>query len=495
MFLTFTNGQFYLLENGAETALSLPDAVKYGGIADKTARKVFDRILVTRYESPSAPLPPFLDPHQVVGVRHILTRSRSYLAHAPGAGKTAQAIVAAVLTGGRGKVVFIVPPTLTVNWEREIWKFTEWAGVWPVTQVIPGTDRKDQVNWGADFFIVPDSMLTKDWVMDGLTGLDIRFIAVDEASRFKEPTAQRTLALFGGKLKGGRQSHGLIAGARHAVLLDGSPMPNRPMELWAPTYAMAPEAIGFMSQQDFGFRYCGAKMNDFGQWEFKYSSNETELSLALQKDFMHVVTEGELCHPERRRSMLFMPTDVRSVQHKAWEKGNLSVTDFSEEMCEGALATFRAELGLRKVPFIADYVAERLERKNESILLFVWHRNVAQLLAKRLSKFSPALVIGGTPEVLRESAFKDFQEGKTKLIIGNISAMGRGHNLQKADRVIFGEFSWGDETNKQAEKRASRRGSTKLMVRCEYIVCPNSMDEPVLSSVFRKANAVRRIIG
>jgi hypothetical protein len=67
--------------------------------------------------------------------------------------------------------------------------------------------------------------------------------------------------------------------------------------------------------------------------------------------------------------------------------------------------------------------------------------------------------------------------------------------LQAADRVIFGEFSWTDETNKQAEKRASRRGSTKSVVRCDYIVAPGTLDEPVLTSVFRKAANVKRVIG
>ncbi len=105
------------------------------------------------------------------------------------------------------------------------------------------------------------------------------------------------------------------------------------------------------------------------------------------------------------------------------------------------------------------------------------------------------MVIGGTSATEREKIFANFQAGTRKLIIGNIQAMGRGHNLQRADRVIFGEFSWTDELNKQCEKRASRRGSEKDFVRCEYIVCPGSIDEKVLSSVFTKEKRVKRVIG
>ena len=70
-----------------------------------------------------------------------------------------------------------------------------------------------------------------------------------------------------------------------------------------------------------------------------------------------------------------------------------------------------------------------------------------------------------------------------------------GLSSVRADRVIFAEFSWTDETNRQAEKRASRKGSDKEFVRCEYIVSPNSMDEVVLQSVFTKQKRVEKVIG
>ena len=116
-------------------------------------------------------------------------------------------------------------------------------------------------------------------------------------------------------------------------------------------------------------------------------------------------------------------------------------------------------------------------------------------LARALEKYGPGVVMGGTPAREREREFDFFQHGKKKILIMNIAAGGRGHNLQAADRVIFGEFSWTDELNRQCEKRASRKGSDKEFIRAEYIVCPNSMDEVVLSSVFTKERRVRKVIG
>ena len=498
MKLTYVNGAFILIDkDGKERKLEIKSANRFRRYADKRARNVINRAFVKTYPLTVA-LPDFLDPHQKEGISWVLTRSRSYLAHAPGAGKTCQAIVAALLADGQGQTVFIVPPSLTVNWEREIMLWTAWAGIWPSITIVPETRKQDNAAWRADFIICPDSMLTKLWVLRALVKIKKKLVAVDEASRFKESTAQRTIALFGGRLKNG-SSPGLIQDARHAVLLDGSPMPNRSMELWAPTIAMAPETIDFQSQEEFGFKYCGAKINDYGRWEFKHSSNDIELRNRLQRSYMHVVPEERLGHSERKRSILFMNEDARSPLHKGWERRHLkriNFNDIDEDMSQGDIARYRRELGERKIPWVARYISERLKSKNEAVLLFAWHREVVMRLSERLDCFPHGVVMGGTAEHFREKHFADFQAGKIKLLIMNIAAGGRGHNLQRADRVVFAEFSWSDETNKQCEKRASRKGRDKdLPVRCDYIVSPGSMDEPILEGVFRKAVSTKRVIG
>lgn len=500
--LKFRDGEFYLYDNPFSQTkfknISFKAAVGFRRFADKVAERVIHRSLVTYYVAPSEPPPSFLDAHQVKGVNWILTRSRSYLAHAPGAGKTCEAIVASQMSTGVGQTLFIVPPGLTINWAREIMKWV--TREWPVISIVPVSAKMDDVDFSADYIICPDSMLTKKWVYDSLSKLNLKLIAVDEASRFKEPTSERTKALFGGQGKS-QIFYGLVQNAKHAVLLDGSPMPNRPMELWTPVYGMAPEVIDFQDMHDFGVEYCDAflETNRFGsKWNYRGASNQEKLHKKLQKDFMHVVNEDELSHPERRRSILFVDKDKRSMKVRKWEQKFLKSTNIEsmdEDMNHGALAEMRQEIGLSKVDFTARYVGERLANKNESILIFAWHRSVCRALADRLKSYRPGLVLGGTPELERERIFSQFQAGTLKVIVGNIGAMGRGHNLQRADRVVFSEYSWTDELNKQCEKRASRKGSLKSIVRCDYIVVPTSLDEVVLNAVFTKAKNVKRVIG
>ncbi len=489
--LSFKNGSFCLDGKVVPTHV----AVRAAGRADKIAEKVLNRILVRRYPPPER-LPTFLDPHQIEGVKFILARSRAYLAHAPGAGKTCQAIVASLHLGPQA--VFIVPPGLSTNWAREIIKWTEWKNIWPSIYVVGRTSQKENADWSSDFIIVPDSMLTKGWVYERLSKIRPRLLAVDEASRFKEITAERTKALFGGR--GQRIYFGLPPNAKHTVLLDGSPMPNRPMELFGPITGMAGETIDFMSLHDFGVRYCaGYFVSDKYRldWDYSGASNQEELKERL-KDFMHVVPEDRLNHPERLRSILFIELGEKESMLKAWEKKNLKnfvLKNVDESQSLGSIASHRQRIGESKVEWVINYARERLENKNESILIFAWHREVCRKIVLGLRAFRSELVTGSTDHAARDVIFRRFQDGSCRVIVGNIQAMGRGHNLQRAKRVIFAEYSWTDELNRQCEKRASRKGASHHAVRCDYIVLAGTMDETVLQKVFVKAENVKRVIG
>lgn len=487
---------------GVHETTDLQAAVKWRRVSTAKAKRVFAKAFNKVFDLPELPPLPFLDEHQRRGVEWILTRKRSYLAHAPGAGKTAQAIVASCLLNAPGQTVFIVPPSLTENWKREIYKFTEFTELWPSIAVVPESAKKQNMRWDADFIIVPDSILARAWVQERLTEIEIKFLAVDEASRFKEVSAIRSAALYGGKrggTDGGYHFLGLFQNAGRVVFLDGSPMLNRPMELWGPITALDPEAIDCMSMHEFGIQYCGAKINERGHWEYKFCSNAAELKQRITDRLMNVVTEDKLEHPERLRKIIYIGKDLRSADEKQFERQFLktrNVSDLDEDASRGDLASYRRELGIKKVPFIVRHVTEKLKNSSEQILLFVWHREVAELLHQRLCEFNPGLVIGGTSNVYREAIFAEFQSGRRRLVIGNIQAVGRGHNLQRADRVIFGEYSWTDELNKQCEKRAARRGRAAwLSVPCEYIVASQTIDEPILNAVFTKVERVKRVIG
>jgi hypothetical protein len=188
-----------------------------------------------------------------------------------------------------------------------------------------------------------------------------------------------------------------------------------------------------------------------------------------------------------------MNQDPRTANMKSFERKNIDAL-MTETIEREQLATYLKELGLTKVKWAAAYV-RRLMEKGEKILLFAWHREVAQELFKALVDFNPRLIIGGVSTKFRDYYCGQFQEGVFDVMICNIAAMSRGRNLQRASRVVFVEYAWSDEANRQAEKRTSRKGSTRKFIKADYLVVPNSLDEMKLRSVFTKATRTKKVIG
>ncbi len=462
-------------------------AAQFKQYADKDAKEAFKNAKPILYPESKIALPSILDEHQVEGVHWILSRKYSYLSHAPGAGKTAQSIIASELClRDIGAVVVIVPPTLTANWEREIDKFTK---EFRAVTIIPTTNKKERVAWNADYIIVPNSMLTKDWVLEGLASVKTKVLIVDEASAFKESTTARSQTLY---------EKILPRDWRHVIFLDGSPAPNRAMELYAPLINLAPESIRFMNEYQFGFKYGAPKQGFRGKWEFKGWSNEAVLQKKIHRYLFHTVTEDKLNHPERLRSIVYINDKNLSAKIKKWERAalkDIKLSDLSDDSSKGAIAEWRHKVGLAKIKQSAQYIKEKLDKGKDHIIVFAWHREVVQALASTLGKYKPIVVMGGTKSKEREKYFELFNKGKYRLIIGNIAALSRGHNLQRGDRNIFVEYSWSDEVNKQCEKRSSRKGrDASHAVRSDYIVLADTLDEIVLNTAMRRERAIKKVI-
>lgn len=461
-------------------------AAQFIRYANKSAKEQFKKSRPTLYLLPKDfALPSILDAHQIEGIKWALTRKYSYLSHAPGAGKTAQAIFISELADANGQVIVIAPPSLLINWEREIDKFTT---EFRTVSIVGASDKQDRVAWNADYIIVPHSMIHKDWVLSGILQTKIKTLIVDEASAFKELNTIRSQTLY---------TKILSRNIKHVVFLDGSPAPNRAMELYAPLINLSPESIGYMSEFEFGRLYGAGKQGFRGKWEFKGWSREEELQRLLHKFLFHTVTEDKLSHAERKRMIVYISSKILPPKVWAWESKvikQLKLSDISENASKGKIAEWRQQMGLMKVKPALTYIRECLS-KGESLLVFAWHREVIEKLSRGMKTTNHGVVMGGTKSSIREKLFKRFNDGKLKLIFGNISAMARGHNLQRADRIIFVEYSWSDEVNKQCEKRASRKGrDVSKPVKSSYLVVADSLDEVVMNSVRRRERAIKKVI-
>lgn len=439
---------------------------------------------------------------QETTVRFCIERSRSYAALDPGLGKTpiAAVVLATLNELKQTAAIYICPPFLTRNTEAE---FLKWAP--QLKTVIYDHYRKV-----AQCLIIPDSIITRTEVVKIINDftnfckeMELEtLLIVDEAHRFKNDTAQRTRALFGGNppYKGFSQRFS------RNLFLSGTPMPNRPIELFSVLSAAAPETIGYMTKFQYAKRYCGAYKNHFG-WDYTGATNVDELSKKINGSFMLRYRKSEVLKelPPKTETIVLFDDDMspRSSAMASKILNEFSPDDLMEEKIrdilekeEGELlylATYRRQLGLEKIPASVKYLKYILENTEEAILIFAIHKEVIARLEKELYEYDPLVITGDTAMKRRNDIVKIFQESeKHRVFIGNIQAAGTGFTLTKASRVIFPEFSWVPADNEQASDRAHRIGQ-KGNVLVEYLVYRNSVDKVVIETILAKKKVTEKI--
>lgn len=425
---------------------------------------------------------------QETAARFALSRNRSYLGLDPGLGKTP--ILAAVTATLQCSTIYICPPFLTRNTEAE---FKRWAPKLKVSRF----DLRMQFN-GPEVVIIPDSMITKKPIRDFIEEFvrwhrakgSVLQLAIDEAHRYKNDMAQRTRAVLGS-----RHERGLADLFDRIVYASGTPMPNRPMELFPILAHSAPATIDYMNKFEYGRKFCAGHKNQFG-WDFSGASNLPLLKERVLGPFMLRYRKAEVLKelPPKTEDMVLIGDDLSPALAdidrdilKSFSPEDLMQGRFSNDEGEIHISTYRKELGVYKAKSAAEYIRYLLEEGDESLLVFGIHTDVIATLEKELEDFNPLVITGQTPLGERHEIVSKFQNEDSghRLFIGNIQAAGVGLTLTKATRVVFAEFSWVPSDNDQASDRAHRIGQQDNVF-VQYLVFKNSIDRTVLETILRK---------
>lgn len=460
-------------------------------------RKMFERITCEILEpwtgGISLPTHQKLDKCQRLGVRHAMERNHSYLAFAMGVGKTPTAI--AIMSTFKEKTLVLCPPGLISMWEREIPKWSKQKlSIGVVHGVVDSRLRS------MDIIICPDSIVGHPLISQPLGRLGARLLVVEEAQRFVNYEAQRTRALFGDL---DLLPNGLVHNFDKVVFLSGTPMPNRPIELFPVLRACAANVINYRDKFDFGLRYCGAYEGAFG-WDFKGESNTGELRKKMHGLFMRR-EETSTTGPKKTEEVIYFnmrkAPSIIKIEDVILKGRTISEyiegivngkTEFERNQNLGDIAKYRSALGQKILPLATQWVENILKTTGESVLVLGWHQGPITQLASRLNQYHPAVIHGKTPFKERDKRLERFQKGKTRLLIGNIKVM-VGHNIDKATRVILFEWSWVPSDNAQAIARAYRRTSTKNVL-VQYLCLQNTLAEYVLQTNLKKQTVINKLI-
>lgn len=479
-------------------------AVKLRRFADKSAEQKFKKYFITDYEAPEQIIyPDHLEPKifQIESAWHCITRSPVYCADEAGLGKTIMSILC--MNSVPGNVLVICPPFLKFNWAVEIQK---WCCQPYAIHVI------EDSNYGYNPFpgfynilILPDSLLTNLKIQDQIKKTKFTWLFVDEAHRYKEATTQRTIALVG---KENDPSWEPIADcAERIVLLSGTPIPNgRPKELYPLLSRIAPEAIGHRDFVGYGKTFCGAKRvvryqgtgaHPIVNWDFSGTSNLKQLRTELREKLMirHLKKDVMKELGPKTRKIIFLDEVEKLKPFEEKILKNRTLKDLmGDTHTKGDIATYRREVGEAKINQAFLYISELLENSPDKLVVFAHHIEVVEKLNYLLNGFGSLMARGGMSAKSKAKVVHTFQTWPgSRVIIGNIEAMGVGNTLTKAPGVVFVEYDWRPGVNEQAEDRVHRM-TQEQNTYFHYLTLRNSLDERMLIQGMNKQKAITQLM-
>ena len=396
-------------------------------------------------------------PFQHAGVEYAVGLKDCLIADDMGAGKTIQGIGWLNMIGARRPLI-VCPASLRINWKREL---ERWA-LWDPEASIPSYEEVTR---------------------HGAPQHDV--VIFDEAHYLKTPDSKRSVACL--KLP-----------AERRLFLTGTPVSNRPIELWPILRSLDPKMWG--SRTDYGMTYCGGRWNGY-EWDFKGASNLVDLQRQLRSRYMIRRLKKDVLKdlPPKTRQLIELPAQstaktaellaaVRTIwkaRQSAFDPESVAKLKDARHVVMEKLSATRHEEALSKVPAIVAHIRDLLESV-EKVVVFAHHVDVIDGLAAALQEFGVCSVRGGMTDTQKQAGVDAFQSNPAvRVFIGQDQAAREGLTLTAASTVVFAELDWVPGNMCQCEDRCHRIGQ-KDNVLVQYLVLDGSLDARIAKSIIRK---------
>lgn len=400
-----------------------------------------------------------LMPFQEKAIAWLSQRPTAFLALEQGLGKTVVASCDLV-----APAIVVCPASMKWTWHKEL---TLWR---PDLKVQVIRKAKDQIQ-PADVHIINYDIIDRVELPGHYT------LIADESHYAKNHKAKRTKHLIT-----------LIRAAKQVRLLSGTPIVNRPIELWPLLYAAKATKLGYF---EFGMRYCAGWKTPWDTYDFSGASRMDELYDLLNPVMLRLTKAQVLPElPEKtfRVVELDLPVDKRE---KAFNIED--ITRNPEPIAFEAMPDILHMNAKRKLPMAIQHIKDALE-STEKVVVFAHHTDIVGELLSGLADHNPVRVVGADSPEARQAAVDRFQtDPACRVFVGNIKAAGVGLTLTAASRVIFVECSWSPADVMQCADRCHRIGQ-KNPVLVEILTIHQSIDAAILHAVLGKLEIINLII-
>lgn len=431
-------------------------------------------------------------PHQVAGTTFLRDNERAALFDEQGLGKSKQlidAVSAEIASGTLGGALIICPNGLKTNWAEEVERFCT------LPYAVFGSGRKARRvafrSLRAAFYVINYEAVNSE--LASLRAL-LRFkpmaLVLDESHRIKTPDSKVTRAVL--QLR--REAH-------RRYLLTGTPVANKPEDLWSQAFFLDDGLALGATFDEFRRRFCTGS----GGYQSVDKLRDRLSQLALRR-----TKEESLELPPKQFHRVSV--ELRGRQRALYEqmRDELAVWVRSlsgEEVQKHGDLIFTRMLRLAQIasnPALIDASYDQAPAKfsalDELLAVYTPHRKVIvwssfvgniRTLAARYSHLSPVTIYGEQDTAARNRAVKAFRgQAQVRLLLANPAAAREGLTLTEATVAIYVDRTFNLVDYLQSQDRIHRISQTHD---CDIVLllAAESIDEFIDFSLEQKHRLAR----
>ena len=390
-----------------------------------------------------------------------------------------------------GPSLVVCPASVVHNWRREAERFLPSLRVLVLER---GSERHALRAEVArhDLVVTNYALLRRD--ADAWRETKLRAVILDEAQNVKNPDAAVTHAARD-------------LSARYRLALTGTPLENRPLDLFSIASVVCPGYLGTRAQFVAHFDHpdlpparrvlLAAKLRPILLRRLKRD---------VASDLPERIEEQRDCELTAGQRRLYLAELARSRDLVARLEGEpdglkknritilAALTRLRQICCHPALVGGKDELGAGKIEALFDLL-EPLLAEGHKVLVFSQFVAMLRILEQELAARGMAHHVLTGETVHRERVLQRFADDpRPAVFLLSLKAGGTGLNLTAASYVVLFDPWWNPAVEAQAIDRSHRIGQDRTVI-AYRLIARGTIEEKIAELQQRKASLVRELLG
>lgn len=434
--------------------------------------------------------------HQLKAVNFLVNSRHAILGDEPGLGKTFAAIMAAQWAKEFGpkedkkvkpQVLVVVPPHLMQQWAREIKR-------WDPKEHVQFIFRGDPEPTKPGFYIcayqsIQNAGIKKlPWIRSRIWAC----VIFDEAHRMRNRSSQQF-------------KNAQYLPSKYTYLLTGTPMENNPSDIWTLLHLCSPK--DFTSYWNFVNEFMVTVSNPWktniisvGDWaQERFTSLMDKYMLRRLKtdhlpDLPKVIHDVRLVDLDYRVMKLHKEAkDTFRIEHPGAEDQIALSAGALIPMLRQLTGNPPAGLPNAKTAVIGEIMSDS---PAQQYIIYTWHKSSAKAVFESddLPKVNRYLITGEIDQDDRDSIVAAWMTDPTGILVGTLSTMSEGLNLQTCSTVFFYEHDYLPGAIEQAVARVQRMGQKANSILAYHIMGKATVDTTVYRVALNRHHRIQEAL-